>query len=157
MRIRSAFLLYTRFRHTSGILISPGVEHHSTLCIFRRVLLPAAFSFILFKPRVYGARQDAALVIEFIRELLIERNLRVGGHFLNSLGEAIVEVTMHLPPSIEPIRTIRGDALEFSCRFERQYRDILVKLSLPLEFFFVLLLLARDLVFMSSFHLLHCV
>src|ERR1017187_5835029 len=106
MKSQSEFMLHPHSGHACSILLLPRVEHHSTICIFRSVLLPAAFSFILFKPRVYGARQDAAL--------LIERILRVGGHFLSGLGEAVVEMAVHQFTGIEPIRTIRGDALEFS-------------------------------------------
>src|ERR1017187_9559691 len=157
MKSQSEFMLHPHSGHACSILLLPRVEHHSTICIFRSVLLPAAFSFILFKPRVYGARQDAALVIECIRELLIERILRVGGHFLSGLGEAVVEMAVHQSTGIEPIRTIRGDALEFSCRLEHQDWDILVKLSLPLEFFFVLLLLLSVLIIKSLLHFLHSV
>ena len=108
MKRRSECMLCLRFGHASGVLVSPGVIHHSTVCIFRSVLLPAAFSFVFFKPRVYGARQDAALVIECIRKLLIEHILRVDRDFLNSLGEALIEMAVHQFTVIEPVRTVGG-------------------------------------------------
>lgn len=133
-----AFLVAGALRIPSaifGILASPRVEHHAAIDVLRGILFPASFGFILLEPRIDGAGQDAAFVIESIRKLLVLDGFRIDGRAIVQLLEAVVEVAMHLLAGIEPIGTLGRDAFDLSGGFERKNRDVGVQIQFALTLF----------------------